>query len=842
MKSSQRRPSTSQGPSPSDWSKDLASHAEESVTPVYPNEGSRPSTALNQDLVENDYKEELQNDLNKAFDVGNFNVEPGNALADFGISLPTSDMSSAFEESVVEPRDLSGYPLPVRLGLISPEIVEYDSKGVIQAGSPNSRLERLKSADEAFPTTSSASQYRAIYGDLVYPQFRDGYFLCTPPPAVLRRIKDGHGVPSNSDTSGSRTSFRNRTMSSTSRPTGPTTPKSSRHVSGSFYRPDVFSLKKESTNASIHSGLYGSAFTQEDETWRLSQYFTAQRHRKVGKFGSHYRKVHAFSSRDAPYFLGYSQDTLIAEMLIHNVVAKTIGLTLLPWNEGPPKRVLDIGCGSGAWVWDMAKKWRETEFIGLDLVPIQTPMDALDGSDDKSLTNRVSWMVANALDGLPFAHGTFDYVHIRYINTGIPESKWTFLLGEAMRILVPGGQIEILESDHSFLGVPLKMPTKDLRALLDGNPLGSPNIINVLPSPSRIDRVRERHDRYSDLAQVSRRILTRLQIHPSPTSFLPSCLTMLEEYGEIGHGKTRHIPMLQRSSIARSVKKNMQKSAKQNGKEAALKPEGLRSKDAFTTGPTSSTPLPPHDFRVSDMDALRLTILVADILRVSDCKYMFWEEIELLRSADRERERALKEAAGRLAVGNHTQVAPMPALLASAASAGPTPMLTPKTPSPATETKPAVSVPKFAPTLLSLKRWSDFGVFDRDLDQWANELRRQTDVELLLKNMHLWEEAATRIDDWTQEEENRKQQRRRHRAFLQDSTSSTPELERHILQSPTSSRTDSDSDSSDENSLSTHMEEEEERVKIPTVAPAFETILGFRSTSAFCVRRNSVES
>ena len=53
---------------------------------------------------------------------------------------------------------------------------------------------------------------------------------------------------------------------------------------------------------------------------------------------------------------------------------------LTDFNEGElPKRVLDIGCGTGIWIHDVAKQWAgightNVEFVGVDLVPIQTAM------------------------------------------------------------------------------------------------------------------------------------------------------------------------------------------------------------------------------------------------------------------------------------------------------------------------------------------------------------------------------------------------------------------------------------------------------------------------------------
>jgi len=64
--------------------------------------------------------------------------------------------------------------------------------------------------------------------------------------------------------------------------------------------------------------------------------------------------------------------------VFYNVFDKRHYLTEFKAGE-LPKRVLDIGCGTGIWIHDVAKTWAgmghtEVEFVGVDLVPIQTPM------------------------------------------------------------------------------------------------------------------------------------------------------------------------------------------------------------------------------------------------------------------------------------------------------------------------------------------------------------------------------------------------------------------------------------------------------------------------------------
>lgn len=64
-------------------------------------------------------------------------------------------------------------------------------------------------------------------------------------------------------------------------------------------------------------------------------------------------------------------------------------------------------------------------------------------------------LIRPSLTTLPYDTGVFDLVHIRFLALAIPESSWPQLLEEALRVLAPGGHLEITEmSIHLPLSAP----------------------------------------------------------------------------------------------------------------------------------------------------------------------------------------------------------------------------------------------------------------------------------------------------------------------------------------------------------------------------------------------------
>ncbi|RIB03988.1 S-adenosyl-L-methionine-dependent methyltransferase [Gigaspora rosea] len=99
-------------------------------------------------------------------------------------------------------------------------------------------------------------------------------------------------------------------------------------------------------------------------------------------------------------------------------------------------RTLDIGCGYGSWISDMAQTYPLSTFIGIDIVSRYFPKDTLPNA---------GYLECNILNGLPFPDETFDFVYQRFLWSSLTEEQWTFIIGEIVRVTKKGGAIELME-------------------------------------------------------------------------------------------------------------------------------------------------------------------------------------------------------------------------------------------------------------------------------------------------------------------------------------------------------------------------------------------------------------
>ena len=105
------------------------------------------------------------------------------------------------------------------------------------------------------------------------------------------------------------------------------------------------------------------------------------------------------------------------------------------------QRYLDVACGTGDLSIAAAEKHPDISVTGLDFVP-EMVTAAKDKIQQRNLGDRVQIVEGNALH-LPFEDNSFDVAGIAFGIRNIPDRARA--LSEMLRVVVPGGQVMILE-------------------------------------------------------------------------------------------------------------------------------------------------------------------------------------------------------------------------------------------------------------------------------------------------------------------------------------------------------------------------------------------------------------
>ncbi len=109
------------------------------------------------------------------------------------------------------------------------------------------------------------------------------------------------------------------------------------------------------------------------------------------------------------------------------------------------RRVLDLACGPGGWVQEVAFHHPDIDVTGIDISPEMVEyaralarVQYLDNAD---------FRVMDLCMPLDLPDDYFDFIQGRFLGAALPATTWPELLQECVRVLHPGGIIRLTEAE-----------------------------------------------------------------------------------------------------------------------------------------------------------------------------------------------------------------------------------------------------------------------------------------------------------------------------------------------------------------------------------------------------------
>ncbi len=122
-----------------------------------------------------------------------------------------------------------------------------------------------------------------------------------------------------------------------------------------------------------------------------------------------------------------------------------LGLFPEPNPLPPGSRILDIGCGPGEWVLDVARLVPDSQVVGIDIS--QRMVDYARSCIQQQNLPNASLHLMDARRPLDFPAATFDIVHLSAAMSFLSPPLWPEVLRECFRVLVPGGMLYSIEAE-----------------------------------------------------------------------------------------------------------------------------------------------------------------------------------------------------------------------------------------------------------------------------------------------------------------------------------------------------------------------------------------------------------
>lgn len=126
--------------------------------------------------------------------------------------------------------------------------------------------------------------------------------------------------------------------------------------------------------------------------------------------------------------------------LQHYALREALGTNhLAPIDD--PASVLDAGAGTGQWAFEVGAEFPRARIVGIDRGA---------GVKSAGMPPNFTFVRGDLLRPLPFAAGSFDYVHQRLLRSAIPVVRYPDEVAELARVTAPGGWVELVETENGL--------------------------------------------------------------------------------------------------------------------------------------------------------------------------------------------------------------------------------------------------------------------------------------------------------------------------------------------------------------------------------------------------------
>lgn len=120
---------------------------------------------------------------------------------------------------------------------------------------------------------------------------------------------------------------------------------------------------------------------------------------------------------------------------------------VLPEQTDPTlfRHVLDVGCGTGGWLIEVAKAYPSMPLlVGIDISNTMVTFACTQAAEQR-INDRADFHIMDALRQLEFPDATFDLVNLRFGSSYARTWEWPKVISEMLRICRPGGIIRLTE-------------------------------------------------------------------------------------------------------------------------------------------------------------------------------------------------------------------------------------------------------------------------------------------------------------------------------------------------------------------------------------------------------------